>query len=380
MKKTFFAILTLVVAVMGGLLIYKYPISLLFVIENNVWKLSFWLLIGVIGFVLVILKCLKALLVSLLRGLKQMKAWWIKNRLRKRKIKFRKGILAALNVDFLVAERCLKRLKFNDPEEREFKNLVLSTVYRQLGQYDQGLTLLDRSVTLESKLAKINLWLSKKDFLRAEPFILSLYKQYTNHSAVIKVLANFWFQQKEWEKLRRLLPALYKKKVFDRSYLTQLEEQVYSNLLLKQVDFQKFWKKLPRYLRNRPTLLAVYVELLFKQGNYADGEILLVKRLNQKIDESLLRLYLQIKTNDPIKWLEQAEKWLKNNPHNSCLLLVLGQICLKQRFYAKAHSYFLGAQTIQPTLEGYIALSEVLVAEGHPEQALLIFEQLKQLI
>ncbi len=381
MKRTVFGICVLIASVAAGLLMRSYPMSLLLVIEDNVWKCSFWLLLGTIFILLWFGRLFRSFLGIIVKLFIGIKHWWGKVVAHKHNANLLKGVLNSLKGNFIIAEKYLKRLKFNSKTGNDFKFLLLGIIYRKEGKYQESLVALNRVEGLDSRLEKINLWLDNGEVLKAEQLILNLYDRYPHNSEVIKFLTDVWIKRENWEELSKFLPVLYRKKIFDCRYLNELEDNIYRNLLLKNVSiYRKFWRKIPRYLRRKSSLVCCYIDLLFKDNDYLESEDLLAKMLDCYVDKQLLNLYVNLQSNDLIKWLERAERWLKRDPKNLDLLIALGKMCLHCQFYAKANYYFTEAVSIYPTIDGYILLGEALIAEGKSDQALLIFKQLRQFI
>jgi len=132
---------------------------------------------------------------------------------------------------------------------------------------------------------------------------------------------------------------------------------------------------MPKRLHKSPQLAAIYAEKLIANDKDQQAEHILTACLKSQIDDQLIVLYGQLKPQDPNKYLQRAEKWLKANLNHDGLLLMLGKICIEQQLWGKARRYLEQAQDINKSKEGCALLAKLCEMIGNQEQALAYYRE-----
>ncbi len=165
------------------------------------------------------------------------------------------------------------------------------------------------------------------------------------HAHVLLLLMQLYEKLQSWGDLKDLLPALKKQKVITDEQHRELSIKVYTELLeitAKQNQPQKltqFWQSLPRNLRQDTHLIKRYAYHLINMELFDNATDILRQAINQHWDQDLVYLYGKAKSNKVDKQLAQAENWLKGHENNAILLLTLGRLCLYNQLWGKARSY-----------------------------------------
>ena len=178
---------------------------------------------------------------------------------------------------------------------------------------------------------------------------------------------------KNWDQVLALLPQLEKRRVFDPGVVEQLRHYAQSeSLKRKALDakaLRSYWERLPGTDRRDSRLAAVAARSFLAVGSCAEAHRIIEESLDAKWDPSLLPLYVECLPRDARKHLERAEAWLKKNPDEPVLLLVLGLICMKQELWGKARSYLEASLAVEPTHTAYIKLGNLLETLGNADEA-----------
>jgi len=95
----------------------------------------------------------------------------------------------------------------------------------------------------------------------------------------------------------------------------------------------------------------------------------LERALAHEWHEDLVGLYGEARGTDPARQIEQAEKWLHEQPRDARLLLALAQLCSVQQLWGKAQSYLEASLAIAPSTEGHIRMAELKTQSGQPSEA-----------
>lgn len=195
------------------------------------------------------------------------------------------------------------------------------------------------------------------------------------HPYVLKLLSTLYVQLNEWGKLAELLPEIRKRGVIQGRKLQELERTTYSQFLRfvsgsqSVYTLEEQWKSLPRPLRADVEIFRVYVDCLLQTKQWASAERQLRAFLAKEWDENLVLMYSRIETTQPKKLLDHAETWLKDHGRSPKLLLTLGRLCMRLQLWGKARVYFETSLAVQPTIEAYGELAELLESLGERDSA-----------
>ena len=86
-------------------------------------------------------------------------------------------------------------------------------------------------------------------------------------------------------------------------------------------------------------------------------------------DQTLLALFGSIQSDDVFAQLEMAERWLSLHQDDAVLLTVLGKLSLRCADTEKAESYLSRSIAMEPTVQAYQLLGELLYARGDKDKA-----------
>jgi HemY protein len=211
------------------------------------------------------------------------------------------------------------------------------------------------------------------------------------------LLEQAYYQEGNWEKLNRLLPALKKYKVKIPETLAALEQEVAQHLLSsiagqdssiesRLVLLNDTWRTLSSSQIHNTQVIASYAHSLILLHADHDAEVILKNTLKKQWNEPCLRLMGEITGGDVAKRLTITEGWLRDHPHDPILLLTLGRISLRNQLWGKARTYFQESLHLAHTAEAYAelgrlcaSLSEVEQSAGYFRQGLLLAQPLPDL-
>lgn len=205
------------------------------------------------------------------------------------------------------------------------------------------------------------------------------------HVYTLQLLKRVYIKLQDWFALESLLPILRKYKVYTPAKMSKLEVTVYEGLLKSAAKNGKIeamhsiWERMSRDLRQQPSLLILYARELAKD-NPTNAEHLLRNTLQKQWDNSLIYWYGLIIGKDADKQLKIAESWLKDQPNNPQLLLTLARLCMHEKLWGKARSYFESSLTISPTPEAYSEFAMLLEQLGETNNALQKYKKGLELV
>jgi HemY protein len=206
-------------------------------------------------------------------------------------------------------------------------------------------------------LTQAELQLSSGEYEQARASLNRITDSQPQHPQALKLLAELYYQKRDWPALMALLPALRRAKNVPGDQLNDWTQRVYQkqysadNLDREQID--KLWQNLPRPLRKTPTLIAARARALSACGEQEQAQIEIRKALKASWDDELVKIYGELDLADRSAQLRQTESWLLARPEDSTLLLAAGRACIRNQLWGKARSYLESSIAIRQTPAAY---------------------------
>jgi HemY protein len=119
-----------------------------------------------------------------------------------------------------------------------------------------------------------------------------------------------------------------------------------------------------------PRLARAFVEVLIELGVGPEAQELIEKQLDADWDPTLVLLYGRLQGGDPTARIACAEQWLPLHKDDPQLLLTLGRLCLAQRLWGKAQSYFEASLSLADRRETRLELAQLFEQTKRPDEAM----------
>ena len=388
MKRIIICFLALLFSVWLGIIMHRNPGYILVSYQNWSVETSLW-------FAVVALVVMFLLFYTLLRfssGVSsiaiRVKQWISNRRKRKARTQTTLGLYDFVEGNWKLAEKKLIRAaKYSDMP------LINYLAAAFMAQRQCALTRRDNYLLLAQKtdidhpivvgLTQARLQIFNQQWEEALATLQHLHQLRPKNAFILQLLEQAHLELKDWIGLKTLLPILRKRRAFSIEEINQLELKVCSELLLlsktnNTVEIK--WNELPRYLQKQPALAAIYVEYLLANNKTEEAEDVLKMVLHKILDERLLELYAVLPSNNPIKKIARAEKWLKENSENATLLLCLGRICKQQKLWGKARQYLERSLRLSATPAVYSELGQIMETQNDLRGALDLYNKGLQVI
>jgi len=224
-------------------------------------------------------------------------------------------------------------------------------------------------------LTQAELHLSGNQFEEALETLTRLHSIDPTHASVLKLLHQTYRHIGDWEGIRKLIPSLNNNKVLMEAEVKLLETQAFSQLLKKSAekgsveDIQQLWGEIPDHIKRMQGISAIYFAAMIDVGAGMLIERDLADILSVNWDETLLSLYGSIHSDDVENQLATAEQWLTSHQDNAVLLSVLGKLSSKCQDVQKAASYLSRSIDVEPTVQAYQLLGDLLFTLGDKDKA-----------
>ncbi|MCX7074883.1 MAG: heme biosynthesis protein HemY [Methylococcales bacterium] len=214
-------------------------------------------------------------------------------------------------------------------------------------------------------LTQAELNLSGQQYTEALETLTRLHSINPMQASVLRLLHLTYQQLGDWQALRSLIPSLTTHKILMEAELKLVETEVFSNLLKQAAEqknpeiLQTLWAEMPLSIKVMRGVAAIYFAAMIDVGSGASIEDELVKNLSTNWNETLLVLFGNIKSTDPISQLETAERWMIGHANDAILLMILGKLSGQQADYAKAQRYLQQSILLEPNVQSYRLLGDL---------------------
>ena len=190
------------------------------------------------------------------------------------------------------------------------------------------------------------------------------------HPYVLQLLQALYQEMEQWQEVQSVLPDLRKRHILPVSDVDALKQDAAVGQLeaaLNRQDWQKLsavWEQLPLASRQTDVMLKPYLKGLILQGEAEQALALIEQFMRKDWSDELVYLYGRIRSDDVLKQLAMAEKWLKERPKNPWLLLTAGRLARANELWAKTEDYLQTSIEHGPRGETYQELAEVQATQG----------------
>ncbi len=193
------------------------------------------------------------------------------------------------------------------------------------------------------------------------------------HTALTRLELKARKQLGQWDEVLKLAEQLAKANAIDATTLSLTRQVAHGENLKRRADSEKslqdYWNKISGEdkIAERVALEAANA---FANAGAADTAIsILENTLAQQWHETLAARYGHLTGTQPLKQIEQAEKWLAEHPRDAALLMSLAELCARQQLWGKAKSYAEASLAVAPNIEAHLALAAFKEQAGQTSEA-----------
>lgn len=199
------------------------------------------------------------------------------------------------------------------------------------------------------------------------------------HPFVLELYAEQCVRLRDYTKLRGVIPDLYKYSNLGSERIDTLAIDAWDDTFKHAgADVEALntaWKDVPKRLRRTSGVVAIYVSYLHQAGADEQAAKLIREVLKREWNTKLVLLFGDVETNDGTAQLSDIESWLKQYGEEPELLLVAGRLCLRNRLWGRARSYFEASLRNQPRPEALLELGRLFEEIDQPNNARSAYRQ-----
>ena len=383
MKRLFFFLIILVIAILIGLQIKTNPGYVLISTTHVAIETRLW-------FALLFLVVLFLVLYFIVRFFKYTHAIpsrWQRWRVKEKTIKATRltyqGLLAAAKGDWSVAQKKLMRDVKAAPAP--LVNYLAAAIaaardgdQQQRDQYLRQAYELVPNAKLAVGLVQAQLQYGASQYELALATLKQLVEMAPKQKQVLRLLAKVYKKLGEWISLVALLPELQKQQLFPEKFLSKTASLAYCHIFTTLYDAEQLmqvWKKAPHAIRGQADIVILYVRALIQLNQMEVAEELIRKNLKHSWSSELVLLYAEVDFDHVKKQLSYAEQWLKAHVKDPQLLFVLGQLAERNQLWGKAKDYYQASLDICSEVKVYAALAKLLEQLGELDESLVYYRR-----
>lgn len=350
------------------------------------WQLETTVAFAVIAMVVFygVLQLLEWLLVSLLHIIlssRYLPQRWRRNAARKHTLV---GALALAEEDWPAAERAMRK----GAEQGELPALNYLAAARA-AQYQQKTeardAYLEKAATLPMAATavtttRIRYFLRQGEVTAARELLDKLQPNSKSKVPVLKLAAELYRLQQDWQSLKLLLPALAKRKVLSDDEWQQLSIGVNVELLrqaanISEQELEKCWQWLSRAERNEDANLAAYANGLNQHGKHDVAIKLLSKQLKKEASAPVFKATADIWQTEDADLMTLLQKLQPKLENHADYQLCMARIYERARDFAAAKEAWQMLCKLLPKAQYWRSLAVLQEQLGDNGGALASYKQ-----
>jgi len=320
------------------------------------------------------------------------RSWWRNRRSARNQNQTAEGLLLFAGDDWQEAAKLLSQSA--DKSSMPVVNLLFAArAAADNEQFDQARQILQRlKVSYPKSRFVADKALAETHLLQERPeealkILQAVYAENPRDKGLLRLLADAHYLSENWTAAQKMLGDLKRFQAVNDQDLANLEQDVYCNLLdcsgldsrgtlsEKRAQLEDIWYLIPRKHQREPQIIACYAASLGRVKLADKQQVLLTKSLNRQWHPQLVTQFGELESESPEKQLMVAEKWLVQHGEDADLLLALGRICQRLKFWGKAKDYFTTAVKLRPSVQGSIYLASVLEKIGDSNASAEAYKQ-----
>ena len=182
------------------------------------------------------------------------------------------------------------------------------------------------------------------------------------HPYVLSLLVDLCERLRDWGYLKEVLPVAAKDGMLTTERWIELSVPTWDHAMADKdrEALESLWKSIPKRLRRESAMVRIYAKRLRAAKADAQAAVAIEKSLKSRWSPALTLLYGELETEDHTGQLGAVEGWLKQYGDEPELLLVAGRLCLRNRLWGRARSYFENSLSGQSRPDALLELGRLL--------------------
>jgi HemY protein len=389
MRRLFWIVLTIALAVAVALVIERFPGNVLVVVDQ--WRLQVSLSFAILALLALFVSAYVSIrLVVWLTDLPTRYRGWRGQRAERRdQSRMEQGWIALLEGRHAFAEKLLTRVSADskDWKRQVLADLSAARAAQEIGAFDRRDHLIQKAQTLVVKdgeqsnmavavaAAAADLWLDqgqakaalevldragvkeRKD-VHTLRLLLRTHQQLNNNEQVLDLARRLRRQQAiSTEQADGLIEAA-------AAYLIKAK-----SLLADSAEWESFWKSLRAEEKVLVSVALAGSDAYQARGKLKEASKVLEVAIKESFDPRLLQAYAKAEAEQVTSRLQNAERWLTQRENDPNLLVTLGALCLAAQMWGQAQRYLEQSAQLRSDSHVNALLGSLFDRLGQPERA-----------
>lgn len=202
--------------------------------------------------------------------------------------------------------------------------------------------------------------------------------QAPHHKQVLALLAKVYKKLADWSNLLEILTAAQRYDALPERQIVLMAEMAFRHRFKEMLDITELntlWQAAPHAVRQQSDIILLYIKALNRLGAVEKADSLTRSTLKQHWFSALAGYYHHIPVENAKKQLSYAETWLKSHPKDPQALFTLAKLAERNQLWGKAKDYYLASLEIAPNPEVYAAYADLLEQQGETHESLVYYRK-----
>ena len=389
MRRLFWIVLTVALAVAVALVIHWFPGNVLVVVDQ--WRVQVSLAFAILALLasFVVVYVLIRLVVWLTDLPTRYRGWRGQRAERRDQSRLEQGWIALLEGRHAFAEKLLTQVSAESKDWRRqvLADLSAARAAQETGAFDRRDQLIGQAQTLVAQqgnqasiatavaAAAADLWLEqgkadaalevlnkagvqeRKD-THTLRLLLRTHQQLNNHEQVLTLARRLRRQQAiSAEQANNLIETAAARQIESKSKAGDAEQ------------WEPFWKSLRNEEKTLVDVALAGAQAYQAEGKFKEASKALEVAIKEHFDPRLLGAYAKAEKEQVTPRLQQAERWLTQRESDPDLLVTLGALCLAAQMWGQAQRYLEQSAKQRSDAQVHALLGSLFDRLGQPERA-----------
>ena len=227
---------------------------------------------------------------------------------------------------------------------------------------------------LRLQLEQVRFDVKSGHYERASELIGTLTKERPNSIAVAREKAALLNAKRDWNALLPMLPDLQKRKVLNNNDIQLLRRTAALSKLNNLEDASRAaltecWEELSYDAQQDPEVRRSYIGQLTALNETTDACAQIIKWLAKNWDNDLAIRLSELPCDDPDSMIKTAKSWLKQQPDNAAIELLLARLSRRAQLWGAALTHYRKSLELNHQAQTLIELTELYIQLGEQREA-----------
>ena len=198
------------------------------------------------------------------------------------------------------------------------------------------------------------------------------------HKHVLALYAKLYKKLAEWTQLANALSLAEQYNALPEKQLMSMAALAYQHVFCEinnVLDLKAAWQAAPKAIRQQTEIVFLYIKALNRLGEVEEADKLTRHILKEDWSSALAGYYQQIELSNSKKQLAHAESWLKSHSNDPQALFSAARLAERTKLWGKAKDYYRASLESAANPEVYAAFANLLEEQGDVRESLVYYRK-----